>query len=303
LELHKANAILVDEKPGSMKAARDALHDVGFRRFHEMANLAEVQERLASVGCDVLICDAETGGGMATKMFHNIRQGDVGGDPFLPIIATTWDPKRELVSEVISSGADLLLTLPMTIGKMKTAIETLINKRKPFVVTSDYIGPDRRSNPREDDNPIPQVKVPNRLRHTATGDDDGVDHAAIQEVVQEQRVERYVNKILVTAGMITSIPEEHKNKLPRLLKELAEAAEMLDKRIADTRFNHQAELCKMLVAVGRRMMTGNTPKASDMELVRQLGNALQLVMKAEDQASIDAARKITELIIGNMAST
>jgi DNA-binding NarL/FixJ family response regulator len=302
MELHKANAILVDEKPGSMKAARDALHDVGFRRFHEISDLAEVQTRLAGIGCDVLICDAETGGGLATKLFHDIRQGDVGSDPFLPIIATTWEPKRELVTEIVSSGADLLLTLPMTIGKMKTAIETLINKRKPFVVTSDYIGPDRRSNPRDDDNAIPQIKVPNRLRHTATGDDDGVDHEVIQEAVQEQRVERYVNKILVTAGMITSIPEEHKNKLPRLLKELAEAAELLDKRIANTRFSHQAELCKTLVTVGRRMMSGSGPKESDMELVRQLGNALQLVMKAKDQASIDAANSITELMKARVGS-
>jgi DNA-binding NarL/FixJ family response regulator len=303
MQLHNAHVILVDEKPGSLKAARDAMHEVGFRKFQEVASLEDARSRLTSIECDILICDAEVGGGMATSMFHDIRQGDLGTDPFLPIVATTWDPKRELVQKIISSGADLLLTLPMTIGKMKSAIETLIDKRKPFVVTSDYIGPDRRSSPREDENPVPQIKVPNKLRHAATGDNGGVDQQVVQEAVQEQRVERYVNKILVTAGLITSMPESQKAKLPVLLRELSEAAELLEKRIAGTRFGFQADLCKTLVIVGRRMMTDNEPKISDMELVRQLGSALQLAMTAKDQASMDAARNITDLMKANTSGS
>jgi hypothetical protein len=51
------------------------------------------------------------------------------------------------------------------------------------------------------------------------------------------------------------------------------------------------------------MMSGNAAKASDMELVRQLGNALQLVMKAKDQASIDAANSITEMMKSRAGSS
>ena len=126
---------------------------------------------------------------------------------------------------------------------MKSAIETLIENRRPFVVTSDYIGPDRRTSPRETEtSPVEKIRVPNKLRHTATGDDGGINAAAIQNAVQEQRIERYVNKVLVTTEKISTISEENKSKLPGLLVQLSEVTELLDRRITSSRFNHQGFL-------------------------------------------------------------
>ena len=88
MKRHNARVILVDGKPGSLKATRDALHKAGFRKLHVTATIIEARVCIDAVGCDVLICDTETGSGEAVALFTDIRQGDLGSDQFLPVIAT-----------------------------------------------------------------------------------------------------------------------------------------------------------------------------------------------------------------------
>ena len=146
------------------------------------------------------------------------------------------------------------MTLPTSRGKIRKAIDAIIEARKPFVVTSEYVGPDRRNDTRDEADRIPRIPVPNSLRHKATGDDGGLDPREVMTSVQEQRIERYVNKVVVTAQMISNVASitagqgpAAKIELRQRLAELHGAANDLHHRIVDTRFRHQTELCKSLV--------------------------------------------------------
>lgn len=66
-------------------------------------------------------------------------------DPFTPIIAVLSEASPGTVRRGVDSGADDLLIHPWSEGYLDQRLQNIIHNRKPFVVTSDYVGPDRRS--------------------------------------------------------------------------------------------------------------------------------------------------------------
>jgi hypothetical protein len=77
-------------------------------------------------------------------MIQMLRQGTHGYNPFIVIIVTAWEKTNTLVSRVLNSGADDLILRPFSTKLMGERIEAHIERRKGFVITHDYVGPDRR---------------------------------------------------------------------------------------------------------------------------------------------------------------
>ena len=83
----------------------------------------------------MLICGTEFPDGDACgKFIAAIRHSEIGANPFIPVIATTWDPTPELVRKIIDSGADDLVVKPISVGHLLERVQSLVYKRKPFVV-------------------------------------------------------------------------------------------------------------------------------------------------------------------------
>lgn len=118
-----------------------------------------------------MICDVTKNTDDACQTFSAIRHNELGTNPFICINGVAWSPKQALVNKVMGSGADVLVAAPISPSLILDRIEALVRSRKPFVVTSDYIGPDRRF---LDDrgNEIELMEVPNSLRAKALGQFD-----------------------------------------------------------------------------------------------------------------------------------
>jgi DNA-binding response OmpR family regulator len=54
-------------------------------------------------------------------------------------------PSPALTTEILNSGADGLLLRPFSAAVLDQRIRTHVMQQKPFVVTEDYIGPERRA--------------------------------------------------------------------------------------------------------------------------------------------------------------
>jgi hypothetical protein len=76
-----------------------------------------------------------------------LRQGGSGENPFIVIIVTAWEKSTGLINRVVNSGADDLLLRPFSTALLGQRIEAHIDRRKGFVITTDYVGPDRRRDP------------------------------------------------------------------------------------------------------------------------------------------------------------
>ena len=93
---------------------------------------------------DLALCESQGGDGDLCRTIQELRQGAAGFNPFIVIIVTAWEKSAALVTRVVNSGADDLLLRPFSTTLLGQRIESHVERRKGFVVTTDYVGPDRR---------------------------------------------------------------------------------------------------------------------------------------------------------------
>jgi hypothetical protein len=86
----------------------------------------------------------------------------------------------------MESGIDDIITMPISTKLLSDRINKLIRHRKNFVVTSSYVGPDRRTGELIENDPMKPstIKVPNNLRFKTMGDSEA---AASPQVISEMQ--------------------------------------------------------------------------------------------------------------------
>ena len=105
----------------------------------------------------------------------------------------------------MDSGADVLVAAPVSPALILDRIDSLVNNRKPFVVTSEYNGPGRRFlNDRESE--IELINVPKSLREKALGQFNTSRHkdlvAGTRANINNQKIDRRVFQISYLADKI-----------------------------------------------------------------------------------------------------
>ena len=93
---------------------------------------------------DIVLCEAQGAADELCAAIQQLRQGGGGYNPFIVIIVTAWEKSTGLINRVVNSGADDLLLRPFSTALLGSRIEAHIERRKGFVITTDYVGPDRR---------------------------------------------------------------------------------------------------------------------------------------------------------------
>ena len=300
----KTRVAIGDIKSDSLNSVRHILRDIGFREIEVRRDAGALQEFLHAADVDLLVSEVDLEGGDAFEMITTLRHGGLGRDPFMPVLGFTWKATPDKVHRAANSGADGLLAQPAWEHRFRSAIETLVEKRKPFVVTTDYVGPDRRD---EDDKrsgqKIPLIPVPNALRRTATGLPDAVPFATAMVMIQEQKVERHAYQIGYLTKRIADTyrePDQSSNLAPHIAK-LQFVAMDLMLRITDTKYAHQNEICRTLLGVSKELaQRAAKPRLRDVCLLAQLSLALQRAIHADDKATIAAARDIAKAVKNNL---
>ena len=135
--------ILLGETNIQLKAGmRQALRAQGYVRIREAQSGTDVRSIMALDLPDLAILDAGMPGDIG-PLIRELRQGRVGVNPFVPIILTSWVGEAELIRRLLNSGADEILLKPLSIAALLERITSLVQRRKPFLATQDYVGPDR----------------------------------------------------------------------------------------------------------------------------------------------------------------
>lgn len=145
LSFDSAETLVYDPVSANRAATRAALYNLGFRRIETVASLEALNECILRRPPDLAICEAQGSESELCSLIQTVRQGGAGYNPFLVIIVTAWENHNSLVSRVLSSGADDLLLRPFSTAVLGNRIRTHVERRKGFVITSEYVGPDRRN--------------------------------------------------------------------------------------------------------------------------------------------------------------
>jgi len=144
LAYESAETLVYDPVAANRTATRSALYNLGFRRIETAPTLEALTTSIKERSPDLVLAEAQGAEGELCTLIQGLRQGISGHNPFLVIIVTAWENSGPLVRRVIDSGADDLILRPFSTTILGQRILTHIERRKSFVITSDYVGPDRR---------------------------------------------------------------------------------------------------------------------------------------------------------------
>jgi CheY-like chemotaxis protein len=271
-----------------------ALNEAGLNNSNILdgPDLATVIEALQqSDPPDILICDAASVGGDVVKTFHSIRHNEIGQNPFIAIIAVTWDPIVVNINRVANSGADFILAAPFSPQQLLDRINSLVHHRVPYIVTSEYIGPDRRYKSREKSN-IPLIDVPNSLREKATGTFNAKEFrsqviGAIGNI-NGQMMERHAVALARHAEILVEQFEAGRHTVENSrLEKLQVSVTDLRWRARDAGLLTIIELCEALQNVVIRIFEGaDKSPDKEFELMKQLSYAIRQYFAVSDREAV-----------------
>lgn len=306
MDLRKARIHLIVYEPGIRRIVRDMLRSIGVDDVILGGKFEDIRIAITENTPDLMILGSSFPDGDVPALIKDVRHNKIGKDPFLPIISLTAEPTEDLVGNIAGSGSDDLLVYPLSPAQLLARIEALIEKRKPFVVTDNYIGPDRRGIDAyaQGQGEISRIDVPNALRATVTGEMSKQElEMAIKSslgTVNGQRLGRsgdhiswLINRIIAgyeseTGGMLEPA-------IGDFLRELIKLGGETSKRLAGTGFEHVAYLCETLISVTERMeAAGTDAEETDKALLGELANAFRTAFVSTDDA--DISRKIRDTL-------
>lgn len=148
-------AVVADHDRHRLQVIRSTLHYLGFREVDWCDTVADLRSLCDSRKPDLILAANDLSDGTAAAYFQEVRRGQTQADPFTAIIAVLTEASPEAVRRGVDSGADDLLIHPWPTGYLDGRLEKLIHGRKPFVISADYVGPDRRAKQR----PGPQAPI------------------------------------------------------------------------------------------------------------------------------------------------
>jgi DNA-binding response OmpR family regulator len=168
-----AEVVLFDPVATNRSATRGMLATLGFRKVHTPYDIAALHQLLKGQSVDLMVLETRPDPKPILNVIQELRQGRLGLNPFAIVISTTWTLDDDLVRKVVQSGSDDLMGRPFSTGFLGQRVKQLIDGRKGFVVTADYVGPDRRRDPGRNGG-APTRDVPNSLKMKAQGRGDSI---------------------------------------------------------------------------------------------------------------------------------
>lgn len=291
IQYEGVHVVLVDQNLSMRRLMRSSLNTIGFQKITETRNMDGLAEILAEEDVDLLILDLDTETERVCQEIRNIRAGVTGTNAFVVIIALTWLPEKDVVHLTLTSGTDDVVTKPVSNKVMMERVENLVLNRKQFVVTSSYIGPERRTAPRKIEGDLPTITAPNTLRAKATGDESIVVSreriAETMEAIHIQKVFRIANQIgTKTVVLIERLAKYRNTPLPRdHLHDLNDLVTSLNEHIAKQQLDKFSGISASTAKVMENILDTVVPTAKQLEILRVHSQAIAASVVDEGQAS------------------
>ncbi len=270
-------AIIGESNPEIRHALRASLHPFGFRNIIDTARLDTVVEAIKGDSVDLVICDHLLPDGGFVDVVRKVRHHQLGKNPFLVVIALVGDPSRDQIMAAIDSGADDLVAKPISTALLMDRISRLTKERqRHFIITSDYIGPDRRK----------------AARPGAT---------TASRALNEQKMERHsvqINYLVdhIRPHYLMGMADEE--EVVPLLDRLLYTAEDISRRLHDSSYTHIAELCTALVDLVTRIRENAAmPDEKDIKLLPEMAAAISRAFHPDERA-VEVAHDISETVAG-----
>jgi DNA-binding response OmpR family regulator len=298
LSYDSVDVLIYDPVSANRTATRATLYALGFRRTESVSTIEAFVESMQKNPPDIALCEAQGATDELCATIQQMRQGGAGYNPFVVIIATAWEKTTSLINKVVSSGADDLLLRPFSTALLGQRIEAHIERRKGFVITTDYVGPDRRTDSArasnaelfEPPNSL-KMKAKERLSAEVIAKRLETELRGAREKLTSEKLRRDSFQVCILWRLLQE-QSIMPGQIPHDLTKLITLTRSIEARARDTEFEPAVEWCVSILAAAEGLSLGVDRNAS-MHLLGHGALSLHLIFHPEktpaDQLSeIDA---------------
>ncbi len=302
IKFSDVQVILVDSQRNIRHLLQNALHAVGFRNIQGVGRIGDLRELMTIKTPDLIIVDIDEDRKTVCQTIQEIRNRELGESPFVVVLALTWNAETEAINAALDAGTDDIVTKPVSARMLQDRVSNLVQNRKEFIVTSSYVGPDRRTGERRSSaDELPSLKVPNSLRYKAVRDKSAiVDDAAVEETMRTlrlQKVFRIANDIGRVSHEIYNQLEDQAGSVPPegAIKQLHVFLTQIERIVAEEKLSS----VNQIVATTRKVLNGivgnpGEPKSRQFEALRLYGQAIAAALRVSDDAAGSLVSELDE---------
>ena len=268
LSFDSVDVLIYDPVSANRTTTRAAMYSLGFRRTETVSTLEDFVTALQNNPPDIALCEAQGATEELCALIQQMRQGGTGHNPFLVIIVTAWEKNSTLINQVVSSGADDLLLRPFSTTLLGQRIETHVDRRKGFVITTEYVGPDRRKDVHrasaaelfEPPNSL-KMKAKDRLSGEVIARKLDTELKAAREKLTTEKLRRDSFQLCILWRLLQDQPLLAGQAPPDLIK-LQLLAKSVEARASDSELGPAVEWCQSVLASAEGLAVGVDRNAS-----------------------------------------
>ena len=161
--------LVIDDNVHMHQILRSILSAMRISDVHFVVDLETAESEMSRWRPDVVVTDIAIGEDQGLEFVHRLRKGEIGFDPYLPVIVLTGYTERRMITRARDVGVHEVLAKPVSIENLYKRLVSIVVRPRPFIKASHYFGPcrrrqdkdfdgeDRRGQEPEDEMEIPQV--------------------------------------------------------------------------------------------------------------------------------------------------
>ena len=242
------------------KGIFDALRTNGYTQITLATSREDQHAALQNQIFDLIILTSHLGPWSTDSLITDIRNGRSNHHRFPIVIMLLVDGLPDTVRAAVASGADAVLVMPVAPSLVLARVNDLANARKPFVVTRDYTGPDRRKEERKGSMPAPKMDTPNPMRARLDQVPDAVFEKDVRRASQQLntiKVERYgaqINWVIEAISKMFHAGESNPKALATYGAALEQMAEALPDVLGTAMTTRLKQLLQAVVLAAKTIL-------------------------------------------------
>ncbi len=142
--LKRIDILIADPDARIRSLVCDVLESCGFSNIMQTSNGEEALEKLQSKNVDLLITDWRMAPVNGIQLIDYLRTHKDSPSPYLPIIMLTGRAEHKDVSAARDIGVTEFLVKPFTAKALYERLIMVIENPRSFIISNEYLGPDRR---------------------------------------------------------------------------------------------------------------------------------------------------------------
>lgn len=142
-DLSKATAMVIDGSQHSLDVMGQILKGFGLATVLRCESVEEAEKIVKTKSVDLIVIDPSIGGSAGYGFITALRHSS-GPSCYAPVILVSGHVRRADVSRARNTGANFVVTKPISPTVLLQRIQWIARDKRPFVEVGDYIGPDRR---------------------------------------------------------------------------------------------------------------------------------------------------------------